>query len=271
MRFFCGVDIGSVATKAVVVDETGLLVGHAAVYTGANSRDAGTRAKMEAAHNAGITPADIAMTVTTGYGRKRLESDGQVTEITCHARGALAYFPRTRTVLDVGGQDTKAIRIGSKGEVENFAMNDKCAAGTGRFLEVMARALEVDLEQMGPLSLESASPVKISSFCTVFGESEVISHVANGNEVKDIIRGLHESIAQRVVGLLKRVGIEQEVTFTGGVAKNVGMVSAVESILGFKVNICEQAQLLGALGAALIARDRALAVTVTVPGGGADS
>lgn len=255
--YYGGVDSGSLATKAVIINEDSKIVGSAVLYTGPNVKVSGEKALEEALKDAGVERSDLTYSISTGYGRKRLESNEQVTEISCHARGAVYFFPNTRTILDIGGQDTKAIRVNERGDVDNFAMNDKCAAGTGRFLEVMARAMEVDLEEMGPLSLQSENPQKISSFCTVFGESEVISLVANEKKPVDIISGLHESIAQRAVGMLKRVGIEDEVTLTGGVAKNIGMVKSIEDALGKKLNVCEESQILGALGAALIARERA--------------
>ena len=258
MTYFAGVDIGSLATKCVVVDEAGDIVSSAIVATGARVSAAAESVLATAVRTGGFELERISCTVATGYGRKRAHADRQVTEITCHARGAIHLFPGTRTVLDIGGQDTKAIRIGTDGDVVNFVMNDKCAAGTGRFLEVMARALEVDLEELGPLSLQSTAPQTISSFCTVFGESEVISHVANGAEVADIARGLHEAISHRVAGLLKRVGVESQLTMSGGVSHNIGMRSALERALGTSFNIHPHAQLIGALGAALIGRDRFL-------------
>jgi (R)-2-hydroxyacyl-CoA dehydratese activating ATPase len=258
MSHFAGIDIGSLATKCVIVNDAMDIVAKAVVPTGARVAQAGEAALRAALESGGIDPASIALTIATGYGRKRVAADARVTEITCHARGAVHLFPGTRTVLDIGGQDTKAIRVGAKGEVANFAMNDKCAAGTGRFLEVMARALEVDLEDLGPLSRESTKPQTISSFCTVFGESEVVSHIADGAEIKDIARGLHAAIAQRVIGLLKRVGIEAELTMSGGVARNVGMRDAIERELGLTLNVSDESQIIGALGAALIARQRYL-------------
>ena len=258
MTYFAGVDIGSLATKCVVVDEAGEIVSSAIVATGARVSVAAESVVAEAIRSGGFEPARIGCTVATGYGRKRAHADRQVTEITCHARGAIHFFPGTRTVLDIGGQDTKAIRIGANGEVTNFAMNDKCAAGTGRFLEVMARALEVDLDELGPLSMQSTAPQTISSFCTVFGESEVISHVANGAVIADIARGLHEAISHRVAGLIKRIGVEAQLTMSGGVSRNIGMRSALEQSLGASFNVHPDAQLIGALGAALIGRDRFL-------------
>ncbi len=258
MTYFAGVDIGSMATKCVIVTASGDIAATAIVATGARVSVAAEAAFATAAGAGGIDLAHVARSAATGYGRKRANADWQITEITCHARGAIHFFPGTRTVLDIGGQDTKAIRIGAGGEVTNFAMNDKCAAGTGRFLEVMARALEIDLEDLGPLSLQSSTPQIISSFCTVFGETEVISRVANGAAVADIALGLHQAISHRVVGLLKRVGVESELTMSGGVSRNIGMRQALEKTLGTTFNVHPDAQLFGALGAALIGRDRAM-------------
>jgi len=259
VKYFAGIDIGSMTTKCALVDASGTLVSSALVPSGARIRVAREAALDGAVAKAGIVREQITYLVATGYGRKRAEADGQVTEITCHARGAIYLFPRTRTIIDIGGQDTKAIRVGANGDVSNFVMNDKCAAGTGRFLEVMARALEVDLEDLGPLSMQSTSPQRISSFCTVFGESEVVSHLANGSEVKDIALGLNEAIAGRVVGMLRRVGIESEVTMSGGVSRNIGMRSCIEKLLDCPLNVSENSQIVGALGAALIGREQWLA------------
>lgn len=259
-RYFAGIDTGSMATKCVLVDSDGALAGSVVVPTGARIAVAKEAALAAALAQVGAARERIAFTVATGYGRKRTDADVEVTEITCHARGAVYLFPGTRTILDIGGQDTKAIRVEANGSVKTFAMNDKCAAGTGRFLEVMARALEVDLDEMGPLSLQSTTPQRISSFCTVFGESEVVSHLANGAEVKDIAQGLNDSISQRVVGMLRRVGIESEVTMSGGVSRNIGMRRTIERLLGFEMNVSEHSQVVGALGAALIGRDKWLAL-----------
>lgn len=259
MRIFAGVDIGSMTTKCVLVDADGTFMGSKVVPTGARANVAKEAAIDGAVAEAGVSRDAISYLVATGYGRKRAEANSQVTEITCHARGAVNLFPGTRTILDIGGQDTKAIRVGPDGDVVNFAMNDKCAAGTGRFLEVMARALEVDLADLGPLSMESVAPKRISSFCTVFGESEVISHLAEGAEVKDIAQGLNEAISGRVVGMLRRVGVESEITMSGGVSRNIGMRKSIESLLGCTLNVSEHSQIMGALGAALIGRDQWLA------------
>lgn len=254
MVYYAGIDIGSLAAKCVLIDENGNYVSQGITPTGARVVTAADTALKMAMENAGVTLDSVAFKIATGYGRKRAEANREVTEITCHAAGAVHLFPGTRTIIDIGGQDTKVIRVSPTGDVVNFAMNDKCAAGTGRFLEVMARALEVDIDELGPLSLESESPQKISSFCTVFGESEVVSHVAGGAGSADIARGIHESVAHRVAGLVKRVGVENELTMSGGVARNPGMRSALSAALAAEINFHENSQIMGALGAALIAR-----------------
>jgi len=193
--------------------------------------------------------------VTTGYGRSSFPlAHKMITEITCHARGAFYICPETRTVIDIGGQDSKVIRLDKQGRNVDFQMNDKCAAGTGRFLEVMARALEVRLEDLGRLSRSAQRTIKISSMCTVFAESEVVSLIADNQPKEVIIRGLHDAIADRILGMVRRVGVEEKVTLTGGVAKNEGVVLALEERLGVKVFVPPEPQIIGALGAALLAR-----------------
>jgi predicted CoA-substrate-specific enzyme activase len=254
---FAGIDVGSLSTDAVIIDQEGTIRGSSVVLTGASSKKAARKAFDEALAMADASPEDIQFIVSTGYGREIVPfAHHQVTEITCHGKGAHALFPETRTIIDIGGQDSKAIRIGKNGKVMDFAMNDKCAAGTGRFLEVMARTLELDLEDMGPRSLQAKNSVSISSMCTVFAESEVVSRIADGNAIEDIIRGIHNSIADRVIALMKRVGVQEQVTMTGGVAKNVGVVAALSSKLDTKLNIAEEPQIVGALGAALLALEQ---------------
>lgn len=254
---FAGVDVGSISTEVVVVDESGQVVSQAIGFTGADSVAASEKTLEEALGSAGIERDDIARVVSTGYGRERVPfAHDKVTEITCHGRGAAYLFPDARTVVDIGGQDSKVIKIDGSGKVKNFQMNDKCAAGTGRFLEVMARALEVELIQMGPLGLESTQKVAVSSVCTVFAESEVVGLIHQGLDRKDIIQGIHSAVADRTRALVGRVGIESQVVMTGGVAKNQGVVHALSGRIGEKLHIPEEPQIVGALGAALIARDR---------------
>jgi predicted CoA-substrate-specific enzyme activase len=255
-----GIDVGSLSTDAVILDDARRVLGYSIVATGASAKRASERALAEALAAAGATADEVTFTLATGYGREIVPfANAQVTEITCHARGAHFLNPAIRTILDIGGQDSKAIRVGERGKVVNFAMNDKCAAGTGRFLEVMARALEVDLEDMGPLSLRSTVQVTVSSMCTVFAESEVVSLIAAGHAKEDILSGIHRAICDRVSSLLERVGIDDMLAMSGGVAKNVGVVAAIEQRLGRRLYIAPEPQIIGALGAALIGLDKALA------------
>lgn len=254
-----GVDVGSTQTKAAIVGADGQLVGTGLVETGVRLQEAAARAFAEALAAAGLEPDDIAYTVGTGYGRYKVEfGDTQVTEISCHARGAALLFPGTRTVLDIGGQDTKAIRLGPSGEVLDFCMNDKCAAGTGRFLGAASQALGIPLGELGPLALQARNPVQITTTCTVFAESEILGWLARGRRVEDVLMGVHVSIASRSLSLLRRVGIEPELTFTGGVSRNEAMVRLIGELAGRPVQVSEQSHFCGALGAALFARDHVI-------------
>lgn len=209
-----------------------------------------------ALQQAGLTHADLAHVVTTGYGRETIGlSDASVTEISCHARGAHHLLPAARTVIDIGGQDSKIIRIDAAGKVENFVMNDKCAAGTGRFLDMMARAMELSLPQMSELGLAWRNEVVISSMCTVFAESEVVSLIAENTPVADIIHGLNMAVAGKTASLVKRLGGQPAYIMTGGVALNKGVALALEEKLGAQVTVLPEAQLCGALGAALLAME----------------
>ena len=252
-----GVDIGSNTAKAVLLED-GDILGTSLVMTGHNSRIAGRRALDLALREAGLEESDINGMIATGYGRMSADfTDERVTEITCHARGAHSRQPEARTVIDLGGQDSKVIAIGETGKVIDFMMNDKCAAGTGRFLEVMAAALEVELDNLGEISLLSESPVSISSVCTVFAESEVVSRVAEGASKMDIVAGIHQAIASRIYAMTVRVPFKEKVIMTGGVARNVGVVRALEKRLETSLVVPEMPQHMGALGAAIIAGERA--------------
>jgi len=205
MAYAAGVDVGSTQTKAIIVDENAKIVSRALVDTGANVVQAAEQAYQRALENDGLSEEEVENVVGTGYGRYRVTfGNAQVTEISCHARGAAKMFPHTRTVLDMGGQDTKAIRVSSNGEVLDFCMNDKCAAGTGRFLEAASSALEIPLDELGPTALQAEKPVRISTTCTVFAESEVLSWLGKGKKIEDILWGVHISIASRSIGLLRR-------------------------------------------------------------------
>lgn len=254
-----GVDVGSTQTKAVILSPERRILGRALVDTGARLNEAARAAFQLALEDAGLAEEDVEYTVGTGYGRFKVEfGDTQVTEISCHARGASFLFPGTRTVLDIGGQDTKAIRVGPGGEVLDFSMNDKCSAGTGRFLGAASAALEIPLGELGPLALTARNPVTITTTCTVFAESEILGWLARGRKVEDILMGVHASIASRSLSLLRRVGIESELTFTGGVARNVAMVHLIREMSGVVVNVSEESHFCGAIGAALFALDHVL-------------
>lgn len=259
MKYFAGIDIGSLTCDAVIIDEESKIVSSAIVLTGARSRSAIETAYSKAIEKAGLGRDDVAGLVSTGYGREQVKGrQKSITEISCHARGAYFLFPKTNLIVDIGGQDSKTIRVNEDGQVMDFAMNDKCAAGTGRFFEVMARALEIDLDDLGALAADSTKQLSISSMCTVFAESEVVSLVARGEKVEDIVAGLCRAVAERTRALAQRVGIAPEITMTGGVAKNLGVVRALEDLIGHKFNIPQEPQIVGALGAALFARDAAL-------------
>jgi len=251
-----GVDIGSATSKAVLLsgDE---VAGHSLIATGAESANSARRVMDEVLQRSRLSPNDIAYIVATGYGRVIVPfAQETITELTCHARGANWLFPSARTILDMGGQDCKAIRCDEEGRLENFAMNDKCAAGTGRFLELMARVLGLSLGELGELSLEATSEVMINSTCAVFAKSEVTSLIREGKARADVLAGLHSAIAARVYNLLRGVGVEPDLVITGGIGKNVGVVRKIEERVGLKALLPEEPQIVGALGAALIAQER---------------
>jgi (R)-2-hydroxyacyl-CoA dehydratese activating ATPase len=257
MAYTGGVDVGSTQTKAIIIDGDRRIAGRALIDTGANVVVAAQRAFQAALADAGREEQEVACVAGTGYGRYRVTfGDLQVTEISCHGRGAAHMFPGTRTVVDMGGQDTKAIKVGARGEILDFCMNDKCAAGTGRFLGAAAAALEIPLEELGATALRGDKPVAISTTCTVFAESEVLSWLSRGKRIEDILAGVHRSIVSRSVGLMRRVGIDAEVTFTGGVSKNEGVRSALIEALNMPVNVSADSHFMGALGAALFAMDK---------------
>lgn len=252
MRYVLGIDSGSTSTNAVLLDENSNMIASHVVRTGAKAIDSATRIREEILSQSGISPDQIVLTVATGYGRVNIPyADKDITEISCHAKGAHFLNPNVRTILDIGGQDSKAIRLNEKGDIIDFVMNDKCAAGTGRFLEAMARTLEIDIKDLGPISLHSKEAVEISSMCTVFAESEVISYIASNKEKGDIARGVHIAIANKAMSLLRKVGLEPAYMMTGGVAKNPGVVNALEEMLGEKLMLPGDPEIVGALGAAL--------------------
>ena len=257
MKYVLGVDSGSTSTNAVIMDSDRHLLASAVVRTGAKAGESADRILAEVLEKAGLHRDQLSWIVSTGYGRVSIPyADENVTEISCHGRGAHYFNPDIRTILDIGGQDSKAIRLKEDGEVADFVMNDKCAAGTGRFLEMIARTLEVDIDDLGPIALQSTEEIEITSMCSVFAESEVISLIANNKEKADIANGICRSIAGKAWSLMKRVGMEPGFMMTGGVAKNPGVVKAVEDRIGAKLYICPEPEIVGAAGAALYALDR---------------
>lgn len=254
--YFGGIDIGSATSKSVVVNERDIVAAYI-VETGPQSQASAESAIAGVLRKGGLRLSDLENVVATGYGRINVPFAGElITEIACHAKGVHFLFPRARTILDMGGQDCKAIRVDADGNHTAFAMNDKCAAGTGRFLEVMARLLKVPIEEIGPLSLQATEDTKISNICTVFARSEAARHLRKGVPKANILGGLHAATAERVSSLIKRVGIEPEFVISGGIAKNAGVVKRVEEKVGMPVFISEDPQIIGALGAALFARER---------------
>jgi predicted CoA-substrate-specific enzyme activase len=253
---FAGIDIGSTMTKVLIVDEPGETLAAVIGPTGVEHRHLAIKVMDEAVQKAGLNFDALDFIVATGYGRINCPfADKQITEITCHARGIYSLFPYVHTIIDIGGQDSKGIRLNSEGKVANFIMNDKCAAGTGRFLEVIAETLGIKLTDMGEISLTAKGCVQISNMCTVFAEHEVTSRLAEGAAIPEIVAGLHEAIATRVVNMVRHLGIERDVVVTGGGAKNIGLIKAIETKVGFPVFVPPEPFLTGALGAALIGRD----------------
>lgn len=249
-------DIGSASSKALIL-EKGEVLAHAIVPTGAESANSAERVMEEVLRRAGCGLDEVSYIVSTGYGRVIVPfADEEMTELSCHARGAHHLFPGARTVLDMGGQDCKAIRCDAQGRLGDFAMNDKCAAGTGRFLELMADVLRVPLDEIGSLSLEAEGEVRISNTCAVFAKSEVAALVRQGRDLREVLAGLHEAIATRVHALLRKVGTEPEFVIAGGIGKNMGVVRRIEAKVGLPALLPPEPQITGALGAALFAADR---------------
>ncbi len=255
-KYFAGIDSGSTTTNVAVIDRDGNIVDSATVRTGAKAQKGAEKAFAQLKK---VNPKDIALVVATGYGRQNISfANDDVTEITCHARGAYQLNPKVRTIIDIGGQDNKAISLDENGNVKNFAMNDKCAAGTGRFLENMAKVLEIDLDQISEIGLHWEEDLNISSMCTVFAESEVVSLIADNKQIPDIVHGLNKSVAAKTMTLVRRARGTGAYMMTGGGARNRGVVGCVEDLVGEPVYVPEDPDLCGALGAALFARDGAL-------------
>lgn len=249
---FAGLDIGSTMTKVVIIDEEGKILAYLVSNTGAEHRRLANKVMEETLLKAGLTFEQISYIVATGYGRFNVPfADKQISELSCHARGISQLFPSAQTVIDIGGQDAKGLRL-SGGKLVDFVMNDKCAAGTGRFLEVIAAALGLRMEDLGKISLRSTNRVIISNTCTIFARQEVVARLSEGVKLEDIVAGLHYSIASRVATMVRKLRPDPDIVFTGGVAKNIGVVKAMEESMGQKVFIPEEPLLSGALGAAVL-------------------
>jgi predicted CoA-substrate-specific enzyme activase len=253
--FTLGIDIGSTSSKAVILKNGKEIIAQTVIQAGTGS--SGPKRVMDEIFSlAGLSWKDLAASVVTGYGRFSVEQiKSQMSEITCHARGVAFLMPNARTIIDIGGQDVKAIGLNHKGMLTKFYMNDKCAAGTGRFLEVMAKVLEIELSAMGDIHFISRRPAQVSSTCTVFAESEVISLLSKGVPKEDIVAGVHQSVAVKACALANRVGIHDDVAICGGVAGNLGVVDSIAQTLGHQVHIVPNPQLSGALGAAILAAE----------------
>ncbi len=256
MMIVAGIDIGSLTAKCAVMENNKLIAFEVERVSPDLSRSA-EDVFDKALKKAGVEKDEVSAIVSTGYGRNSVKfASKSITEISCHARGAVYFIPEARTVIDIGGQDSKVIAISEDGSVRDFVMNDKCAAGTGRFLEVMANALNVNLSDLADLSMRAESVVSISSTCTVFAESEVISHLASGKRIEEIVAGIHDAIASRIAAMVRRVGVREKVVLTGGVAKNAGVKVALERKLGVEILVPEEPQIVGAVGAALFAYEK---------------
>ncbi len=255
--YVLGLDVGSASSKVVILDDDKNIVSSSVVQVGTGSSGP-SRALNEALGKVNLTLDDMKKIVATGYGRYSFErADKQISEISCHAKGIYHLVPTARTIIDIGGQDAKAIRLDDNGMVSQFFMNDKCAAGTGRFLDVMARVLEINITDMADYDSRATEVVNVSSTCTVFAESEVISHLSNNIPKENIIAGIHASVASKACGLAYRAGLADDIVMSGGVAQNAGVVRAISRELRRPVIVAPNPQIAGALGAALFAYDEA--------------
>jgi len=254
---FAGCDVGSLSAEAALISDGSLLSYHI-IKSRPKPENSANEVMSSALKAAGISWKDISFCISTGYGRENISfADDHVSEISCHGKGAQWLIPSVRTVIDVGGQDCKAIRVDGNGRLVNFVMNDKCAAGTGRFLEGMGKTLGLGLEELALLALRAENPLPITSICSVFTEIEALCMVNDGEELADIAAGVNQAMARRIKSLVARIGIEEDVCFTGGVAKNAGVVKSMEEMLGIEVvQMPEDPQVIGALGAALFAEEK---------------
>ncbi|MGN0204794.1 MAG: acyl-CoA dehydratase activase [Coprococcus sp.] len=252
-----GIDIGSTTSKCVLLEDGKRIAARVLVQAGTGTH--GPEQALQTIYTqSGIQKSEIAFTVATGYGRLTLpDADGEMSELSCHGKGIAAMYPDVRTIIDIGGQDAKVICLNNKGQMMNFAMNDKCAAGTGRFLDVMAGILHIDISELETEAARSLQAVKISSTCTVFAESEVISQLANGASRPDVVAGICNSVASRVAALVKRTGVREKIFMSGGVARNGGVRKALEMELGAEIMYSDFSQMMGAYGAAIYAWEKA--------------
>jgi len=252
--YFAGIDVGSTMTKAVILDRG--VIASIIGPTGPEQRRLANKVMEKALKRADISLHAIAYIVSTGYGRINVPfADKQFTEITCHAKGIISLFPNAKTIIDIGGQDIKGIKIDSTGKTTDFVMNDKCAAGSGRFIEVIADSLGLPLDKVGELSLQSRSPAKISNICTIWAQQEVAASLAQGIPVSDLLAGVHHSLADRISRMINRLRVEEEVIVTGGGAKNRGLLKALSEQLGHEILVPEEPLITGALGAALMGKE----------------
>jgi (R)-2-hydroxyacyl-CoA dehydratese activating ATPase len=266
--YFAGVDIGSTMTKVVLMDKSSNLLSAIKGPTGPEYRQLANEVMRQALEQASLQIDNISYIVATGYGRLNVPfADRQITELSCHARGVSSLFPNVRTAIDIGGQDAKCMKI-NNGRLISFVMNDKCAAGTGRFLEVTAATLGIRLEDMGDISLRATKKIPISILCTIFAQQEVVALLSRGEKLENILAGLHDALASRIAALARRLGIEPDLVLTGGVAKNTGIVRAMKESLGCEILVPEEPLLTGALGAAILAKEtymKAVAVGEALP------
>jgi predicted CoA-substrate-specific enzyme activase len=266
--YFAGVDVGSTMTKVVLTDKSNNSLSTIKGPTGPEYRQLANEVMRQSLEQASLQIDDISYIVATGYGRLNVPfADRQITELSCHARGVSSLFPNVQTAIDIGGQDAKCMKI-DNGRLTNFVMNDKCAAGTGRFLEVTAATLGIKLEDMGDISLKATKRIQISNLCTIFAQQEVVALLSRGEKLENILAGLHDALASRVAALARRLGIEPDLVLTGGVAKNTGIVRAMKENLGCEIFVPEEPLLTGALGAAILAKEtymKAVAVGETLP------
>jgi predicted CoA-substrate-specific enzyme activase len=266
MVYVLGIDIGSASSKAVICAD-GDIKTYAVTPSGGNYRQTAERLRREAVKKIGLSPGDLSYTVATGYGSAAVPfSDQSVTDISCQAKGIHRLFPKVRTVIDIGGQFSKVIKIDEDGRVTNFILNEKCAAGSGKFLQVIARLLHIEISDIGQLSLKSQKPVEFNTGCAVFAESEAVSRIAEGALVEDILAGVHKAMAAKIVNLVERTGPVGICTVTGGGAKDIGLVKAIEADLGITLLVPEEPQITAAYGAALLASEKASSTPGHSPG-----